>query len=345
MHKVDLKNLSLSRLKKLVLSLGGEEYRVKQLIQWLYAKKVYSIDEMTNIAKDFRDELAGKTTISQLNIAKTFRTKGGTTKFLFELTDGFHIETVLIPDAKRLTLCISSQVGCAMGCVFCATGKMGFKRNLSIAEIINQVLMVQEQLEEGQRLTNVVFMGMGEPLANYRNVLSVVEVLLNKDALAFSPKRITVSTSGLIPEIERFTRGNQPCRLAISLNATESKTRSKIMPINRRYPLHDLLRVCKDIPMKKNEHITFEYVLIDGLNDSIEDARRLVRLLKGIPSKVNLIPLNESSDCSLKRSPQETILAFQAILKKSKVLATLRSSKGKSISGACGQLSTNNPKL
>ena len=338
MKKTDLKNLSVRQLKEFLASIGGESYNAKQIIQWLYQKRTESFDEMTNLSKDIRDKLQEESFISRLKSSEILRAKDGTAKFLFQLNDGNQIETVLIPDRKRLTLCVSSQVGCAMGCTFCLTGKMGWKRNLSIAEILNQVLMVQETLEEGESITNIVFMGMGEPFANYDNVLSSVELLLNKDGFAFHSKRITVSTSGLIPQIERFSKGERPCRLAISLNATDDKTRSRLMPVNKRYPLQKLIEACRRISLVNKEQITFEYVIIKGVNDRPVDSRRMINLLKGIPAKVNLIPLNESEEIPFKRPSGEITLAFQKALKKAGIITIIRTSKGKGISGACGQL-------
>lgn len=342
MKKTDLKNLSVRQLKEFLASIGGESYNAKQIIQWLYQKRTESFEDMTNLSKDIRDRLQKESIVSRLQTSNIFREKGGTTKFLFRLSDDNQIEAVLIPDRKRLTLCVSSQVGCAMGCKFCLTGKMGWKRNLSIAEILNQVLMVQETLEEGESITNVVFMGMGEPFANYDNVLSAVELLLNKDGFAFHSKRITVSTSGLIPQIERFSKGERPCRLAISLNAADDNTRSQLMPVNKKYSLQKLIEACRRISLANKEQITFEYVMIEGVNDRPGDAKRLINLLKGIPAKVNLIPLNESEEIPFKRPSGEITLAFQKILKAAGIITIIRTSKGKGVSGACGQLSTNN---
>jgi 23S rRNA (adenine2503-C2)-methyltransferase len=283
--------------------------------------------------------------ISTLDLLRVEQAGAGTKKFLFQLKDGNRIESVLIPDKSRLTLCVSTQVGCAFGCRFCLTGKMGWKRNLTISEILNQILAVRETLKERASITNIVLMGMGEPLANYSNTLHAIELMTNPDAFKFSSRRVTLSTVGLLPELERLSKEKNSLRLAISLNAANEETRSHLMPINRRYPLRKLLEACRNFPLRPRTRITFEYVLVDGINDSPQDAKKLVKILRGIPSKVNLIPLNEAPGIPFKRPSEEKVRAFQDILMKGGFTAIVRASKGVEISAACGQLQGKSSKL
>jgi 23S rRNA (adenine2503-C2)-methyltransferase len=264
--------------------------------------------------------------------------RDGTKKFLFQLEDGNRIESVLIPDKTRLTLCLSTQVGCAFGCQFCLTGKIGWKRDLMVSEILNQILVVRKKLPEKSSITNIVLMGMGEPLANYNNTLKAINLMHHPDAFKFSSRRITLSTVGPLPELERLTKEKISFRLAISLNASDEETRSQLMPINRRYPLKRILALCKNFPLRPRTRITFEYVMIEGINDSSLDAKRLLRILKGIPSKINLIPLNEAPGIPFNRPSEEKVIQFQEILMEGGVTAIVRTSKGEEISAACGQL-------
>ena len=293
---------------------------------------------MTNLSKRFRDGLSQVSFISNLHPLKVEQARDGTKKFLFQLEDGNRIESVLIPDKKRLTLCVSTQAGCALGCRFCLTGRNGFKRNLAVSEILNQILSIKETLTDEKSITNVVLMGMGEPLANYKNTLKAIELMANPDAFKFSSRRITLSTVGLLPELERLAQEKISFRLAISLNATDEDSRSHLMPINRRYPLRKVLEVCRKFPLRRRARITFEYVLVEGINDSLQDARRLLRILRGIPSKVNLIPLNEAPGIPFKKPSEEKIVQFQEILMQGGLTAIVRKSKGAEISAACGQL-------
>jgi len=335
---VDLKNLSPQELKQFITSFGKETYRCVQMLRWLYREGVHTIDEMTNLSKKFRQELKEVSTISSLRPLRVEEAKDGTKKFLFELEDGNHIESVLIPDKSRLTLCISTQVGCALGCRFCLTGKQGLKRNLVVSEILNQILGARETLKDGPSITNIVLMGMGEPLANYDNTVKAIELMVHPEAFKFSSRRVTLSTAGLLPELERLSKEKVSFRLAISLNASDEKTRNYLMPVNRRYPLKELLDVCHAFPLRRRTRITFEYVLLEGINDTLQDARTLLKLLRGIPSKINLIPLNEASEIPFKRPSDEKVRKFQEILMGGGVTAIVRASKGADISAACGQL-------
>ena len=338
MEKVDLKNLSPSELTEFLKSFRKERYRSIQILRWLYQKGVQSFDEMTNLSKKFRQELSQVGFISTLHLLHLEEAKDGTKKFLFQLEDGNRIESVLIPDKTRLTLCLSTQVGCAFRCQFCLTGKIGWKRDLKASEIINQILAVRKMVPDKTSITNIVLMGMGEPLANYENTVKALELMVHPDAFKFSSRRVTLSTVGLLPGLERLSKEKVQFRLAISLNATDEETRSHLMPINRRYPLIKLLEACRNFPLRPRARITFEYVMVDGINDSPQDAKRLLRLLKGIPSKINLIPLNGAPEIPFNRPSDENVKRFQEILMEGGLTAIVRTSKGAEISAACGQL-------
>ena len=337
-ERIDLKNLSPSELIEFLAAFGKERYRSIQMLRWLYQQGVQSFDEMTNLSKRFRQELSQISFISILRPVHVEKAADGTRKFLFQLEDGNRIESVLIPDKTRLTLCVSTQVGCAFGCRFCLTGKTGWKRDLTVSEILNQILAVRKMLPGESSITNIVLMGMGEPLANYRNTLKATALMVHPDAFKFSSRRITLSTVGLLPELEEMLKEKTPFRLAISLNASDEETRTYLMPVNRRYPLSKVLAVCREFPPRRRIRITFEYVMVDGINDSSLDAKRLLRILRGIPSKVNLIPLNEAPEIPFKKPSEERIRGFQEILMEGGLTAIVRNSKGREISAACGQL-------
>ncbi|GFO53660.1 dual-specificity RNA methyltransferase RlmN [Geomonas sp. Red276] len=333
MEKTDLKNLTLEGLEQYIAGLGKERFRAKQIFKWLYQMDATSFDEMTNVSKEFRALLAEKAVISNLVPEVVEAAEDGTRKYLFRLADGNAVESVLIPDEGRNTLCISSQVGCAMGCAFCLTGTFGVTRNLTTAEIVNQVCAVKRE----EPVRNIVFMGMGEPLANLSAVVPAVKILTDPDGFQFSNRKVTVSTCGLVPEMAELGRA---CivNLAVSLNATTDEVRSQIMPIDRRYPLKELLAACKAFPLPSRRWITVEYVMIRDLNDSLEDAKRLVKLISHFPSKVNLIPFNEHEGASFKTPTQESIDRFHKFLLDKHVTVITRSSRGGEISAACGQL-------
>jgi 23S rRNA (adenine2503-C2)-methyltransferase len=292
---------------------------------------------MTDFPKDLRGKAAQKCLLTNLKLVAEQRSVDGTSKLAWRLPDGLVVESVVIPERGHKTLCISSQVGCAMGCRFCHTAMMGFRRQLIPSEIAGQVLAALEHVGEREQLRNLVFMGMGEPLANYTNVLKSLDILTDDLGLNFSLRRITVSTCGLVPEILRLGRDTD-VGLAISLNAPDDKTRDQIMPINRRYPISQLIEACRNYRLSRRRRITFEYLLLAGVNDGVEQAMLLAKLLKGIPSKINLIPFNESSDIPFKRPIHEQVLAFQQVLKEANYTAVIRKSKGRDISAACGQL-------
>jgi 23S rRNA (adenine2503-C2)-methyltransferase len=333
MGKVDIKNFALDELEAYIAGQGKERFRARQIFKWLYQQDATCFAEMTNLSKAFREELEKTAWVSNLEPEVIERSTDGTQKYLFRLTDGNAIESVLIPDEDRTTLCISSQVGCAMGCEFCLTGTFKFTRNLTTAEIVNQVCAVK-RLEP---VRNIVFMGMGEPLANLQNVISAVKILTDPDGFQFSSRKVTVSTSGLVPEMAELGAA-VAVNLALSLNATTDEIRSRIMPVNRSYPLRELITACKAFPLPSRRWITIEYVLIRDLNDSLDDAKRLVRLISTFPSKVNLIPFNEHEGCGFRAPTQAAIDRFHKYLLDKHVTVITRSSRGGDISAACGQL-------
>ena len=293
---------------------------------------------MTNIKKDLRQRLAAAFDIGRLKRQARETAADGTQKYLFELADGERIESVLIPERDHCTLCLSTQVGCAQGCRFCLTASGGFGRNLTQGEILAQVRDIRRDLDRPEHLTNIVFMGMGEPLANYRNLIGAIGLLQdNKVGFGFSKRKITVSTAGLVPRLADLGRDTD-VGLAVSLNATDNETRSRLMPINRRYPLEVLLEACRRYPLAPQRRITFEYILLAGINDSPADARRLSALLRPIRAKINLIPFNDHPGSEFRRPDEGTILAFQKVLVDQRYTAIIRRSKGREISAACGQL-------
>jgi len=332
--KTDLKNFPLTALELFLNGKGKERFRATQIFKWIYQKGAGSFEEMTNISKDLRAELTETAYISQMEAEVIEEGSDGTRKYLFSLEDGSAVESVMIPDEGRATLCISSQVGCAMACEFCLTGTFRFTRNLTTAEIINQIMAVQRDVE----IRNIVFMGMGEPLHNLDNVIPAIQIMLDGNGLQLSNRRVTVSTCGLVPEMARLGREIPNVNLAVSLNATTDELRDRIMPVNRSYPLKALMQACKLFPLPGRRKVTFEYVMIGGVNDSLEDAKRLLRLTSDIPNKVNLIPFNEHEGCGFKVPTRSSIDAFHKYLIDRNVTVITRDSRGGDISAACGQL-------
>ncbi len=335
MQKTDLKALSKQELETFIKGAGLPAFRSRQIIHWIYERYAESVGDITELSKKLREELSESAYISNLTLQDLQTAQDGTRKFLFGLEDGETIESVLIPDEDRLTLCISSQVGCAMGCVFCLTGKLGLKRNLNPHEIVDQVISAN-RLIAPKKITNIVLMGMGEPLANYENVVEALRRLTG--LMNMAPRRITLSTSGIAPKIIDFGSEGLKVNLAISLNATTDTVRSAIMPINKTYPIKPLLDACRKFPLPPNRRITFEYVMLKDINDSPADAKRLVKLLRGIPSKVNLIPFNPFGGCEYDRPDDATVLRYQEILADANLTVIIRKSKGQDILAACGQL-------
>lgn len=312
-------------------------YRVEQVLRWLFQRGAARFDEMTDVPAGLRRDLDEAFAIRTLQPSTISQATDGTRKLLFRLEEGRAIESVLIPDAPRLTLCISSQAGCGMGCGFCATARLGFQRQLSSAEIVAQVLAARREIHPDERISNLVFMGMGEPLHNYGALVESLEILTADWGLAFSFRRITVSTVGLVPQLERLVR-ETAVQIAVSLSATTDACRDRLMPVNRRYPLEQLFAACRRLPIRQRRRITFEYVMLSGVNDSAADAARLVRLLHGIRAKVNLIPFNAFPGSGFESSPGERIAAFQQALLARGVHASVRASRGQDIQAACGQL-------
>ncbi|MEW6057144.1 MAG: 23S rRNA (adenine(2503)-C(2))-methyltransferase RlmN [Bdellovibrionota bacterium] len=337
-HLCGLRQTDLAEdLESIGLPASKARYHTRQIFRWVYQRKVNSFDEMTDLSKVVRSHLAEKYSLEAL--PKVFEQKSidGTQKFLFKLDDGKTIESVLIPADDRLTICISSQVGCAMGCKFCLTATMGLIRNLKVDEIVRQVF----ELSRHAGITNIVFMGMGEPLHNLENVARACEILLNQDGLNFSKRKITISTSGLVPQIRKMNErlvGENRVNLAISLNGSYDAQRGEVMPVNKAFPIDDLLDACREFKLEPHRRITFEYVMLGGLNDSVEDAARVMRLLKDIPSKVNLIPFNAHHGSPYQRPTDQAVDAFHRYLLDRGVSAMIRHSRGRDILAACGQL-------
>lgn len=343
--KIDLKNFTQEQLTAYVQGLGQPAFRAKQIMAWLYRPGVRDFSQMSDLAKVFRETLEKHATISQFCKIAREKSADGCVKFAFSLEDGYVIEAVLIPEPDRNTLCISSQVGCAMGCAFCLTATMGFKRNLTPAEIVNQICAVRDYLLEQPpdtligpaRITNVVYMGMGEPLNNLDNVLASLSIVTEQKGLDLTSRRITVSTCGIVPRLRELGE-KSPVNLAISLHAVDDATRSALMPINDRYPIAQLLDACRDFPMPKRKRIMFEYILLQDINDSDRDAHELARLLRGIPCKINLLPYNQAPGLIYRGATMARLLAFQKILLDNHYTVFIRNSRGADISAACGQL-------
>jgi 23S rRNA (adenine2503-C2)-methyltransferase len=338
MHvQLDVKNLSEVALTRWLEHHDVAGYRAGQILRWIYHRNICSFSHMTDLSKDLRAWLSGRLTISRLKPSHVQASADGSRKYLFRLKDGHHIESVLIPELNHWTLCVSSQVGCAMGCEFCLTTRAGLVRNLEPAEIVNQVCAVQNELPHGTPLTNIVFMGMGEPLGNYDSVIQAIGTITGNNGLQFSNRRVTLSTAGLVPRIKALGR-DVTVNLAVSLNAAENKIRSQLMPVNRTYPIEDLLSACRRFPLPSRRMITFEYVLIAGVNDRPQDAERLAKILQPVRAKINLIPFNPFEGSPFKTPAEATILAFQQMLLDRHYTAIVRWSKGGDIHAACGQL-------
>lgn len=338
MAKPNLRDMSLAEIEAFILSLGKEKYRAKQIMKWLYRTGATSFGEMTSLARDFRTKISEIACIDLPEHVKTQTSADGTRKVLFRLDDGLFVESVLIPGKNHWTACLSTQAGCRMGCEFCFTGRGGFRRNLRPSEITGQLTMLMFHAPDGGGIGSIVLMGMGEPLANYDNTVKAIRAITSDLGPGFSNRKVTLSTCGIAPMIRRL--GKDICiNLAVSLNAPDDETRNRLMPINRRYPLKELLAACRDYPMPGRRMLTFEYLLIEGVNASPEQAEKLSRLLKGIRCKLNLIVFNEFPDSIFKSPSPETVQAFQNILIKNHYTAILRASKGSDILAACGQLS------
>ncbi|RAP37817.1 23S rRNA (adenine(2503)-C(2))-methyltransferase [Legionella quinlivanii] len=341
--KINLLNFNYQQMQNFFLELGEKKFRAQQVMQWIHQAGYHDFSQMTNLGKALRERLSQIAEIRLPEIVACQQSKDGTCKWLLKLDCGNCIETVFIPEANRGTLCVSSQVGCALNCSFCSTAKQGFNRNLSTAEIIAQVWLAVRTLskEDGhhdKHITNVVMMGMGEPLLNFDNVVAAMDIMMDDLAYGLSKKRVTLSTSGVLPDLERL-REVSPVALAVSLHAPNDELRNVLVPINKKYPLEQLMKLCKsyfkDEPKRK---VTFEYVMLKGVNDLPEHARQLVKLLKDIPSKVNLIPFNPFPLTQYERSSKESIDAFRDILVSKGINTITRKTRGDDIDAACGQL-------
>ncbi|MBE7415923.1 MAG: 23S rRNA (adenine(2503)-C(2))-methyltransferase RlmN [Deltaproteobacteria bacterium] len=333
----NLRDFTLEELASEVASLGERPYRAEQIFRWVFMRRASDISAMSDVSKAFRERLAEGYEIRGNRLVDVRRSSDGTRKFLSELDDSSRIESVLIPETGRLTLCVSSQAGCALGCRFCMTGMGGFMRNLSLSELSGQVFTACDILDEGEEVSNVVLMGMGEPFANYDNVARFTKVLTSNLGFNFSHNKVTVSTAGLVPAIKRFGADSN-VNLAVSLNATTDETRDRLMPVNKKYPLSELLSALRSYPLKPRRYITIEYVLLSGVNDSDDDARRLIRMLRGIRCKVNLIPFNPFPGAPFERPSEARVDSFHSIVKKAGYTVIVRASKGSEIQAACGQL-------
>lgn len=329
---------TLDELTALVTGAGYPAFRARQVHHWLYKRHATTFAQMHNLARDFRAWLETRCEIGHAEIAAIRESTDGSKKILFRLSDGKVVESVLMPERDWFTLCLSSQVGCAVGCTFCMTGFGGFQRQMTRSEIVSQVILTAREVHGGRLPRNLVFMGMGEPLLNTGELLPALRVLTDPDAVAVAARRVTVSTSGILPGIERLAEESLDVQLAISLNGSNNTIRSEIMPINRKYPIEDLLETCRRFPLKRRRRVTFEYVLLKGLTDGIEHARELAALLRGLPCKINLIPWNPDPHLPYERPGEESIQAFQQYLLDQWFTVSVRYSKGVDIGAACGQL-------
>jgi 23S rRNA (adenine2503-C2)-methyltransferase len=334
---IDIHNLNKEELHQALKEIGEASFRAEQIWHWLYVKNAQNFAQMTNISPALSRKLEEKFTITRPDIAVRQQSNDGTIKWLLKLSDGKQVETVFIPEEKRGTLCVSSQVGCTLTCSFCHTGTQRFVRNLTAGEILQQYLLARDEL--GNSITNIVMMGMGEPLYNYDQVMKALKIALDEKGIGFSRRRITLSTSGVVPMIEKCAE-DLGVHLAISLHAVNDKLRDILVPLNKKYDLAQLLEACRKYPSNNHHRITFEYVMLDQLNDHVEHARELVKLIKGIPAKINLIPFNPWPGSHYRCSSPERIAAFANAIKESGYQALIRTPRGQDILAACGQLKT-----
>ena len=338
----NIKDYNLEELKKELQTINEKPFRAEQIFKWLYQEKVKSFDEMTNLSLDLREKLKQNYTICNYNILKKQESKDGTIKYLFDVLDGNAIETVLMSYHHGYSICVSSQIGCKMGCKFCASTGINFIRSLTSGEIVEQIIAVEQ--DQNIRISNVVFMGIGEPLDNYDNVVNAIHIINNPKGLNIGARHISVSTSGLVPKIYQLADENIQCTLSISLHATNNEKRSAMMPVNNAYPIEELIQACKDYIAKTNRRISFEYALAKDNNDNLDDAKELVKLLKGMLCHVNLIPINKIENGQYSKSTNENIMKFRDYLNNHGIVATIRRELGSDIDAACGQLRRKNLK-
>ncbi|MBI2834680.1 MAG: 23S rRNA (adenine(2503)-C(2))-methyltransferase RlmN [Acidobacteria bacterium] len=334
----DLAELERPELEEALAHLGSAPFHARQLYRWIHRRGVTDFGAMTDLSRDLRAALAARFTVSQPRVLHRDTSADGTTKSLLQLVDGAKIESVFIPDTPAMTFCISTQVGCAMRCGFCLTGKMGLVRNLTAGEIAGQVRLLAAERQMLDRRFNIVLMGMGEPLHNYDATMKALRMLADPMGLAVSPRRITLSTVGVLPALERLATEPLMPNLAVSLHATREDQRDLLVPLNRKYGLSELVEACRKFPLKRRSRITFEYVLLSGVNDTPEDARRLVKLLSGLKAKVNLLPLNEAAGIPFARPSDDRVSRFAEILADHHLTVSVRKSRGRDIRAACGQL-------
>lgn len=332
----NIKDYDLQELKEEMVSIGEKPFRAEQIFKWLYVDKVLSFDDMTNLSLDLRDKLKKNYTICNFKILKRLDSKDGTKKYLFDVLDGNAIESVLMEYHFGKTICVSTQIGCKMGCKFCASTGIPFIRNLSAGEIVEQILAVEHDV--GDKISNVVFMGIGEPLDNYENVINSIKIINNPKGINIGARHISISTSGLVPKIYDLADRNLQCTLSISLHASDDKIRSSMMPINNVYNIDELMKACKYYIEKTNKRISFEYALAKDNNDNLNDAKELVKLLKGMLCHVNLIPINKIENGKYSKSSNENIIKFRDFLNEHGIVATIRRELGSDIDAACGQL-------
>ena len=329
----NIKDYDLKELKEELATIGEKPYRAEQIFKWLHEEKVKSFDDMTNLSLELREKLKQTYTVCNFNILQRQESKDGTKKYLFDILDGNAIETVLMSYHHGYSICVSSQVGCKMGCKFCASTGIKFIRNLTSGEIVEQILAVEQ--DQNVKISNVVFMGIGEPLDNYDNVVNAIRIINNQKGLNIGARHISVSTSGLVPKIYKLAKENIQCTLSISLHATNNKKRSSMMPVNDSYPIEELIKACKDYIEQTHRRISFEYALAKDNNDNLEDAKELVKLLKGMLCHVNLIPINKIENGKFEKSSNENIIKFRDYLNDNGIVATIRRELGSDIDAAC----------
>jgi 23S rRNA (adenine2503-C2)-methyltransferase len=337
-HPIDVTELERHELEAVLESLSIQPFHARQLFRWIYRRGVTDLKRMTDLSRGLQELLASECAISTPRVVEDSRSTDGTRKFVLELVDGKRIEAVFIPDTPSMTFCVSTQVGCAMACRFCLTGKMGLTRNLTAGEIAGQVRVLASATGLLDHPFNIVLMGMGEPLHNYQHTMKALRILNSESGLAVSPRRVTLSTVGIVPALEQLAHEPLMPNLAISLHATTDEQRTALVPPNRKYPLAAILDACRRFPLKKRNRITFEYVLLSDVNDTPDDARRLVRLLSGIRAKVNLIPLNAAPGIPFERPSDDRVNRFAQILADRHISVSVRKSRGRDIRAACGQL-------
>ena len=336
----NIKDYDLNELKQEFIQKGEKPFRAEQVFKWLYENKVNSFDEMTNLSLELREKLKQDYEMHNFNILRKHESSDGTIKYLFDVLDGNAIETVLMSYHHGYSICVSTQIGCKMGCKFCASTGIKFVRNLTSGEIVEQILAVER--DNNIRISNVVFMGIGEPLDNYDNVVNAIRIINNQKGINIGARHISISTSGLVPKIYQLAEENIQCTLSISLHATTDEKRSSMMPVNNRYNIAELLQACRDYIEKTNRRISFEYALAKDNNDNLEDAKRLIKLLKGMICHVNLIPINKIENGEYVKSSNENIMKFRDYLNDHGIVATIRRELGSDIDAACGQLRRKN---